>query len=210
MLQGINLATHNSQKRLYLLTKYSAHSELCLKLIKNTLEILFMQDAITNVLNKYDLIGKYLDQNALDELRAYFDTGLDRIKTIELINSRSSKLIKEASGRLYHEQPELLRPGGNSYTTRRYAACLRDLEYYLRYASYALIAGNNNILNERVLNGLRDTYNSLGVPIAPTARSIQILQEITQKEVASIYNIDTVLISEPFQYLIRSISEQDI
>lgn len=169
-----------------------------------------MQDAITSVLNKYDLTGKYLDQAAVNELEGYFNTGLDRIKAIEFINSRSSKLIKEASARLYSEQPELLRPGGNSYTTRRYTACLRDLEYYLRYASYALIAGNNNILNERVLNGLRDTYNSLGVPIAPTARSIQILQEIIQEEVAAVYKINTVLVSGPFQYLIRVLSEQDV
>ncbi len=169
-----------------------------------------MQDAVTNILNKYDLIGKYLDQTAVKELEAYFNTGLDRIKAIEFINSRASKLIKEASMKLYDEQPELLRPGGNSYTTRRYAACLRDLEYYLRYASYALIAGNNNILNERVLNGLRDTYNSLGVPIAPTARSIQILQEIIQEEICNIYNINTVLIGAPFQYLIKAISEQDV
>lgn len=169
-----------------------------------------MQDAITSILNKYDLIGKYLDQTALIELKTYFSTGLDRIKTIEFINSRAPKLIKEASTKLYSEQPELLRPGGNSYTTRRYAACLRDLEYYLRYASYALMAGNNNILNERVLNGLRDTYNSLGVPISPTARSIQILQEIIQKEVGSVYNIDTQLISEPFQHLVKTISEQDV
>ena len=169
-----------------------------------------MQDAITSVLNKYDLIGKYLDQTAVNELKAYFNTGLERIKAIELINSRASKLIKKASAKLYIEQPELLRPGGNSYTTRRYAACLRDLEYYLRYSSYALIAGNNNILNERVLNGLRDTYNSLGVPIAPTARSIQILQDIIQEEVANVYRIDTQLISGPFQHLIKAISEQDI
>lgn len=169
-----------------------------------------MQDVVTSVLNKYDLTGKYLDQNAINELETYFNTGLDRIKMIEFINSRASKLIKEASSILYSEQPELLRPGGNSYTTRRYAACLRDLEYYLRYASYALIAGNNNILNERVLNGLRETYNSLGVPIAPTARSIQILQEIIQQEIVNIYNIDAALVSEPFQYLIKAISEQDI
>ena len=169
-----------------------------------------MQDAITNILNKYDLIGKYLDQAAINELKIYFNTGLDRIKIIELIQSRSSKIIKETSAQLYDEQPELLRPGGNSYTTRRYAACLRDLEYYLRYTSYALIAGSNNILNERVLNGLRDTYNSLGVPIAPTARSIQILQEVIQKEVVRVYSIDTELIGEPFQYLIRVISEQDV
>lgn len=169
-----------------------------------------MQDAITNVLNKYDLTGKYLDVTAIKELQAYFDTGLDRIKAIELINSKASKIIKEASIQLYNEQPELLRPGGNSYTTRRYAACLRDLEYYLRYGSYALIAGNNNILNERVLDGLRDTYNSLGVPIAPTVRSIQILQEILQEEMGTTYDVNKTFISEPFQHLIQAISEQDI
>jgi phycobilisome core component len=169
-----------------------------------------MQDAITNVLNKYDLTGKYLDVTAIQELQAYFDTGLDRIKTIELINEKASKIIKETSIQLYNEQPELLRPGGNSYTTRRYVACLRDLEYYLRYASYALIAGSNNILNERVLDGLKDTYNSLGVPIAPTVRSIQILQDILQEEINIVYNIDKLLISQPFQHLIQAISEQDL
>lgn len=169
-----------------------------------------MQDAITNILSKYDLTGKYLDKSAMNEIEAYFKTGLDRIKTIEFINSRASKIIKKASTQLYNEQPELLRPGGNSYTTRRYAACLRDLEYYLRYASYALMAGNNNILNERVLNGLKETYNSLGVPIAPTARSIQILQNIIQEEISAVYQVNKSLISEPFQYLINTISEQDI
>lgn len=168
-----------------------------------------MQDAITNVLNKYNLAGKYLDKPAINEIQLYFDTGLDRIKVIEFINSKSSKIIKDASSQLYNEQPELLRPGGNSYTTRRYAACLRDLEYYLRYASYALIAGNNNILNERVLNGLRDTYNSLNVPIPPTIRSIQILKEIVKKEISAVYNINKSLIENPFQYLVRAISEQD-
>ena len=169
-----------------------------------------MQDAITNILNQYDLTGRYLDKNAISQIDTYFKSGLDRIRTIEFINSRASKIIKKASAQLYKEQPELLRPGGNSYTTRRYAACLRDLEYYLRYASYALIAGNNNILNERVLNGLKDTYNSLGVPIAPTARSIQILQDVIEEEISNIYNIDTLIISEPFQYLIDTISEKDL
>lgn len=169
-----------------------------------------MQDAITNILNQYDLTGKYLDSAAINEIEKYFSTALDRINAIEFINSKASLIIKEAAAKLYNEQPELLRPGGNSYTTRRYAACLRDIEYYLRYASYALIAGNNNILNERVLNGLKDTYNSLGVPIAPTVRSIQILQETIQNEITNINENNKSLISDPFQYLIKGISEQDI
>nr|YP_010904237.1 allophycocyanin beta 18 subunit [Catenella fusiformis]WCH57488.1 allophycocyanin beta 18 subunit [Catenella fusiformis] len=169
-----------------------------------------MQDAITNILNKYDLTGKYLDAFAMNELTSYFSQAFIRIKAIELINSQASKIVKEAAARLYEEQPELLRPGGNSYTTRRYAACLRDIGYYLRYASYAIIAGNTNILNERLLDGLRETYNSLNVPIGPTIRSIKILEEIIQGALKFDQSNDKLLVSEPFEYIANTLSEQNI
>nr|YP_009391819.1 allophycocyanin beta 18 subunit [Acrosorium ciliolatum]ARW59963.1 allophycocyanin beta 18 subunit [Acrosorium ciliolatum] len=169
-----------------------------------------MQDAITSVLNKYDLTGKYLDNIAIDELNKYFITALESLKAIEIINSQSSKIIKETATRLYEEQPELLRPSGNSYTTRRYAACLRDIEYYLRYASYALIAGNCDILDERVLDGLKDTYNSLNVPIGPTVRSIKILEEQVINQLIQKNLMNKKIIEIPFEYMIISLSEQNI
>lgn len=168
-----------------------------------------MQDAITAVLNQYDIRGSYLDKTAMNQLKFYFSTGLKRIQMIEVINSKATIIIKEAAAQLYEEQPELLRPGGNSYTTRRYAACLRDIEYYLRYASYSLIAGDTNILNERVLNGLKDTYNSLGVPIAPTIRVIQLLQDVIGEELSISNDADKKILTEPFQYMINSLIQQD-
>nr|YP_009244094.1 allophycocyanin beta 18 subunit [Gelidium elegans]AMK96336.1 allophycocyanin beta 18 subunit [Gelidium elegans] len=169
-----------------------------------------MQDAVTNILNRYDLIGKYLDKTAINEINDYFSTALTRIQAIKLINSQSSKIIKETATKLYEEQPELLRPGGNSYTTRRYAACLRDIEYYLRYASYALIAGSTDILDERVLDGLKDTYNSLNVPISPTVRSIELLSQIIQNELIFSSDRDKILINKPFNHMIKALSEQDM
>nr|QCI05001.1 Allogcyanin beta 18 subunit [Callithamnion tetricum] len=171
-----------------------------------------MQDNITNIINQYDLTGKYLDKYALNQINTYFSITVQRLKIVEIIQAQSSKIIKETAARMYNEQPELLRPGGNSYTTRKYAMCLRDIEYYLRYASYALIAGNNDILNERVLDGLKDTYNSLNVPIGPTVRSIQIMENIIQDEIIkqNINTKNTSIIAEPFEYMINSLSEQDI
>lgn len=169
-----------------------------------------MQDAITAILNRYDLTGRYLDKAAVTQLESFFSSGLDRIRVAEIINNQATNILKEAAAQLYEEQPELLRPGGNSYTTRRYAACLRDIEYYLRYASYALIAGSTNVLDQRVLNGLKDTYNSLSVPIAPTVRSIQLLQEIIEEELElqSVERRD--IVKEPFQHLVNALSEQDL
>jgi allophycocyanin beta subunit len=136
-----------------------------------------MQDAITAVINNYDVQGKYLDAAALDKLKAYFATGAVRVRAAAVIASNAQQIIKEAAAKalIYSD---LTRPGGNMYTTRRYAACIRDMDYYLRYATYAMLAGDPSILDERVLNGLKETYNSLGVPIAATVGGIQAMKEV--------------------------------
>ena len=171
-----------------------------------------MQDAITNVLNKYDITGKYLDTTGINEIQTYFNTAIDRLKIAEIIARNSSKIVKETAARLYLEQPELLRPGGNSYTTRRYATCLRDIDYYLRYASYSLVSGDNNILNERLLDGLRETYLSLNVPVGPIVRSIEILKKVVISEIENQnINLDEQdIFLKPFEHISLSLSEQNI
>ena len=137
-----------------------------------------MQDAITAVINASDVQGKYLDTTALDKLKAYFGTGELRVRAASAISANAATIVKDAVAKslLYSEST---RPGGNMYTTRRYAACIRDLDYYLRYATYGMLAGDPSILDERVLNGLKETYNSLGVPVGNTVQAIQAMKEVT-------------------------------
>jgi phycobilisome core component len=169
-----------------------------------------MRDAVTSLIGNYDIRGQYLDRDAMDSLKSYFDTGIARVQAAKVINANAAAIYKEAGSRLFAELPELIQPGGNAYTTRRYAACLRDMDYYLRYATYALVAGNTDVLDERVLEGLRDTYNSLGVPIGPTVRGIQIMKEIVQAQVAAAGIEDTGFIAQPFDYMTQELSEQDV
>jgi phycobilisome core component len=170
----------------------------------------FMRDAVTSLIENYDLKGRYLDRDALDTLKSYFSTGVARVQAAAVINSNAAGIVRQAGSRLFEEVPELIRPGGNAYTTRRYAACLRDMDYYLRYASYALVAGNTNLLDERVLEGLRETYNSLGVPIGPTVRGIQLLKEMVAAQVAEAGITDTGFLDQPFDYMIRELSETSL
>ena len=169
-----------------------------------------MRDAVTNLIRNYDISGRYLDRDAIDNLKAYFNSGMARITAAQIVNANAANIVKTAGAKLFEEIPELIRPGGNAYTTRRYSACLRDMDYYLRYASYALVAGDTNVLDERVLQGLRETYNSLGVPIAPTVRGIQIMKEMlkTMVENAGVDNSDFV--DEPFDLMTRELSEVSV
>ena len=169
-----------------------------------------MRDAVTNLIKNYDVTGRYLDRNAIDTLKSYFETGTDRVRAAAAINANAALIVKQAGSRLFEELPELIRPSGNAYTTRRYAACLRDMDYYLRYASYALVAGDTNVLDERVLQGLRETYNSLGVPIGPTVRGIQIMKEIVNEIVAAAGIVNTEFVDRPFDHMSRDLSEQDL
>ena len=126
-----------------------------------------MRDAISGVIGRYDQLGRYLDRDAIARIESFYSQLTVRLAAVELINREASTIVREASQRLWLEDPELILPGGNAYTTRRLAACLRDMDYFLRYASYALLADDATILDERVLNGLDDTYKSLGVPTGP-------------------------------------------
>jgi phycobilisome core component len=169
-----------------------------------------MRDAVTNLIRNYDIAGRYLDRNAMDSLKDFFASGNARVAVATMVSGNAASIVKDAGLKLFEEVPELISPGGNAYTTRRYSACLRDMDYYLRYASYALVAGSMDVLDERVLQGLRETYNSLGVPIGPTVIGIQIMKDMLKEMAASQGVENTSFIDEPFEYMTRELSELSV
>ena len=171
-----------------------------------------MRDAIGGLIGRYDQLGRYFDRSAIDSIESYLDESELRIRAVELINADAAGIVREASQRLFLDEPDLLLPGGNAYTTRRLAACLRDMDYFLRYASYALVAGDSTILNERVLNRLDDTYNGRGVPTCPFVRSMvllgEVVAEILLKEGVPVEQLASVL--QPFDHLARGLGETNM
>lgn len=143
-----------------------------------------MQDTVTAAINPADEKGIYLDDSALESLNKYYQSGALRVKAATAISSGASSIISEtvAKSLLYGD---ITCPGGNMYPTRRYAACLRDLNYFLRYATYAMLAADASILDERILNGLKDTYLSLGVPIEPTVQALQAMKDVVAQRVGT-------------------------
>jgi phycobilisome core component len=170
-----------------------------------------MRDAISGVIGRYDQLGRYLDRAAIDRIDSYYGQAAQRLLAVELINREAAGIVREASQRLWLDNPELILPGGNAYTTRRLAACLRDMDYFLRYASYALVADDLTILDERVLNGLDDTYKSLGVPTGPTVRSIALLADVVAEMLADAGLSEAAALARaPFDHLCRGLAASDV
>jgi phycocyanin beta chain len=134
-------------------------------------------DAFTKVIAQSDSRGEYLSDNQIDALLALVKDGNKRVDIVNRISGNASKIVADAARDLFAEQPQLIAPGGNAYTSRRAAACLRDLEIILRYVTYAIFTGDSSILDDRALNGLRETYLALGTPGASVAVGVQKLKE---------------------------------
>jgi phycocyanin beta chain len=98
--------------------------------------------------------------------------GNKRMDCVNRITGSASTIVADAARALFEEQPQLIAPGGNAYTHRRMAACLRDMDIILRYITYAIFTGDASVLEDRCLNGLRETYVALGVPGASVAAGV--------------------------------------
>lgn len=138
-----------------------------------------VQDAFSKIVAQSDTRGEYLSDAQLDALVGLVKDGNKRVDIVNRISSNSSAIVANAARSLFAEQPTLIAPGGNAYTSRRAAACLRDLDIILRYVTYAIFAGDASVLDDRALNGLRETYLALGTPGASVAVGIQKLKELS-------------------------------
>ena len=135
-----------------------------------------MFDAFTRVVSQADARGEFLSTAQLDALGAMVAESNKRMDSVNRITSNSSAIVTNAARALFAEQPQLIAPGGNAYTSRRNAACLRDMEIILRYVTYAIFTGDASVLEDRCLNGLKETYAALGVPTTSTARAVSIMK----------------------------------
>lgn len=136
-----------------------------------------MFDVFTKVVSQADTRGDYLSNDQLDALQATVRDGNKRLDAVNRITGNASSIVSNAARALFAEQPQLIAPGGNAYTNRRMAACLRDMEIILRYVTYATFAGDASVLDDRCLNGLRETYLALGVPGGSVAAGVQKMKE---------------------------------
>ena len=136
-----------------------------------------MFDAFTRVVSQADTRGEFLSESQLDALSAMVAESNKRMDSVNRITSNASTIVANAARALFAEQPQLIAPGGNAYTSRRMAACLRDMEIILRYITYSIFTGDASVLEDRCLNGLRETYLALGTPGDSVAAGVQKMKD---------------------------------
>jgi phycocyanin beta chain len=128
--------------------------------------------------------GRYLSGNQLNEVARFLQHGSDSLKAASFFTNNSSTLVADSLRKFIDQQPSLVGLGGILNDQAKLAACIRDLDLFLRFISYCVIAGNSTILEDNLLNDMREIYTSLGVSLSLMITAIRLLRDETIKGLA--------------------------
>ena len=137
------------------------------------------------------------------ELRSMVDfltTGASRMVVVRALTDNEKKIVDEAAKQLFSRKPEYVAPGGNAYGQKQRAQCLRDFGWYLRLVTYGVLAGSTEMIQKIGLEGAREMYNSLGVPMPGMVESMRCLK---QAALVLPNSDDAALASPYFDFLIQ-------
>ncbi|MDY7004987.1 MAG: allophycocyanin subunit alpha-B [Cyanobacteriota bacterium] len=158
---------------------------------------------VSQVILKADDELRYPSSGELQAINSFLKTGEQRVRIASVLSENEKKIVDKASQELWRRRPDFIAPGGNAFGQRERALCLRDYGWYLRLITYGVLAGDKDPIESIGLIGVREMYNSLGVPVPGMVESIRCLKE------ASLALLDDEDVQEAapyFDYIIQAMS----
>lgn len=136
-----------------------------------------MLDAFARVVEQNDKKGSYLSADEINGLTAIVADSNKRLDVVNRLTSNANSIVANAYRSLVAERPQVFNAGGACFHNRNQAACVRDLGFILRYVTYSVLTGDASAMDDRCLNGLRETYQALGTPGDAVASGIQKMKD---------------------------------
>jgi allophycocyanin-B len=158
---------------------------------------------VSQVILKADDELRYPSSGELKNIQEFLKTGEQRVRIASLLSESEKKIVEQASKKLWQMHPDYIAPGGNAYQSKPRAQCLRDYGWYLRLVTYGVLAGDIGPIESIGIVGVREMYNSLGVPVPGMVDSISCLKEAALK----LLNAEDAAATAPyFDYIIQAMS----
>lgn len=158
---------------------------------------------VSQVILKADDELRYPSSGELKNIKDFLQTGEQRMLIASTLAENEKKIVQQASKQLWQKRPDFIAPGGNAYGERQRALCLRDYGWYLRLITYGVLSGDKEPIEKIGLIGVREMYNSLGVPVPGMVESIRCLKEASLGLLSS---EDAAAAAPYFDYIIQAMS----
>ena len=158
---------------------------------------------ISQFILKADDELRYPSTGELRTINEFFQTGEQRMRIATTLAENEKKIVEQASKQLWQKRPDFISPGGNAYGQRQRALCIRDYGWYLRLITYGVLAGDKEPIEKIGLIGVREMYNSLGVPVPGMVEAISALKKAA---IDLLSDEDAVAATPYFDYIIQAMS----
>ncbi|MGD1849863.1 MAG: allophycocyanin [Cyanophyceae cyanobacterium] len=158
---------------------------------------------ISQVILKADDELRYPSSGELSNISSFLKTGEQRVRIVKTLTENENKIVQESSRNLWQRRPDYIAPGGNANGQRERAQCLRDYGWYLRLVTYGLLSGDKDPIERIGIIGVREMYNSLGVPVPGMAIAIECLKNAS---LALLIPEDAAEAAPYFDYIIQAMS----
>jgi allophycocyanin-B len=145
---------------------------------------------------------RYPSGGELRSIVQYLSGGPIRLQVVRVLTENEKKIVNEAARQLFTRKPEYVAPGGNAFGQKQRAQCLRDFSWYLRLVTYGVLAGSTELIQKIGVEGAREMYNSLGVPLPGMVESMRALKDAAQ---VLLSNEEASLAGPYFDFLIQSL-----
>lgn len=154
------------------------------------------------ILNADDQL-RYPSLGELQSISEFFQTGEQRMRIAATLAENEKKIVQEASKQLWQKRPDFIAPGGNAYGDRQRSLCLRDYGWYLRLITYGILSGDKEPIEKIGLIGVREMYNSLGVPVPGMVEAIRCLKKAS---LGLLSDSDAAAAAPYFDFIIQAMS----
>jgi allophycocyanin-B len=158
---------------------------------------------VSQVILKADDELRYPSSGELRNIQEFLQTGEQRVRIATILAEGEKKIVEQASKELWKMHPDYIAPGGNAYQTKPRAQCIRDYGWYLRLVTYGVLAGDKDPIESIGIVGVKEMYNSLGVPVPGMIDSIICLKDASLKLLST---EDAAAAAPYFDYIIQSMS----
>ena len=130
---------------------------------------------VAKVIAQSDRADRFLGSAELTQLQDYFNNSSTRISAVQKLAANQQKIVDEGSKRFWAQCPNTPSNKGDAQKT---ALCQRDQGWYIRLVSYCILAGNAKPLEDIGIDGMRDMYVSLQVPLPNLKLAMRCLKEV--------------------------------
>ncbi|MGD1897487.1 MAG: allophycocyanin subunit alpha-B [Phormidesmis sp.] len=153
---------------------------------------------VAKVIAQSDRADRFLGSTELTQLQDFFNNSDVRISASQKLAANQQRIVEKGSQQFWNQCPDT---PSNRGVKQKTALCQRDQGWYIRLVSYCVLAGNSKPLEDIGLDGMRDMYVSLNVPLSNLRMAMRCLKQAAMGLLSS---EEAALAGPYFDQLIRS------